>query len=204
MKKCMAALILLLSWTARADRIGVDLFGAWTNPIANGNIRRLDATLSFSPRIRPGFGGTVFFGQRLALSVTDSRGTVPVTLKANGPPAHSKLSMEYRDAIVKVMYGRSDFKSYLGLGLALPAVHRLRPFSSGTLSIFRASSPDHAAFIVNAGSAYRIAHHVHVFADAKYEPFASTAEVRRVESPLDDLESNFHLLIIASGLSIRF
>jgi hypothetical protein len=38
----------------------------------------------------------------------------------------------------------------------------------------------------------------------KYEPYASTMEVRRVNYPLDDLEANVHLLVLASGVSFRF
>jgi outer membrane protein W len=66
------------------------------------------------------------------------------------------------------------------------------------------SSPDHAALIVNLGAAYRITGRLRIVSDVKYEPFPSTAEVRRIQYPDDDLESNFHLLVIASGVSLRF
>jgi hypothetical protein len=200
-----AALALVVASSASAGTIGVELFGAWTDPIANGNIRRLDATLRLSPRVRGGMGLSVFLGRDVALSVTDSRGTIPVTLRANGgAPGRSHLSIEYRDAILRKVYGQSDLRGYAGLGIALPAVRELREVSSGGLTLFRAGTPDHAALIINTGAEYRMLSHIHLFADLKYEPYASTIEVRRINYPLDDLEASVHLLVLASGVSFRF
>ncbi|HEX7419646.1 MAG TPA: hypothetical protein VF505_07145 [Thermoanaerobaculia bacterium] len=204
-RRLLAALVLMIASTASADTIGFELFGAWTDPIANGNIRRLDATLRLAPRVRGGAGLSVFLGRGIALSVTDSRGTIPVTLRANGgEPGRSHLSLEYRDAILRKVYGQSDLRGYAGLGITLPAVRELREVSSGGLTLFRAGTPDHAALIINTGADYRMLPHVHLFADLKYEPYASTVEVRRVNFPLDDLEASVHLLVLASGVSFRF
>jgi hypothetical protein len=204
-KLIVAVSTILICRAAYGQTIGVELIGAWTDPVARGNIRRLDATLRFSPRLRGGAGVTLFLGRRAALSISDSRGSVPVILEANGDiPGRSRLSLEYRDAILKAFYGQSDVRGYAGVGLALPAVRNLRPLTSGSITLFRASTPDHASLIIDGGAEYRILPHVHGFVDLKYEPLASTAEVRRAEFPQDDLEASFHLLIFASGLSIRF
>lgn len=197
--------LLMIASSVSAETIGVELFGAWTDPAANGNIRRLDATLRFAPRVRAGAGLTLFLGRGISLGISDSRGTIPVTFRANGGvPARSRLSLEYRDAMIRKSFGNSGSTAYLGAGVALPAVRDLREVSSGGVTLFRASTPDHAALILNAGVAYRLQRHIHAFADLKYEPYASTIEVRRTQYPLDDLEANVHLLVLASGLSFRF
>ena len=205
MRYVFAALVLAATASLHADSISFDLFGAWIDPIARGNIRPVDATLTFAPRLRPGAGMTLFLGQRVALSVSDSHRRMPVTLHEFGSAAsHSQFRLDSRDAVLKASVGDWILRPYAGVGVTLPGIHRLQPLSSGEVTVIRASSPDHAALIVNGGVVYPFTQHVHTFADVKYEPFRSTAEVRRVQAPGDDLQSDFHLLTIASGVSIRF
>lgn len=201
----LLVILVCLPAVARAETFGVDLLGAWTDPISSGNIRRLDATVTFVPRIRPQGGVTLFLNHGLALSISDTRGRVPVNVtEAGSPSARSSLWLDSRTAVLKSVHTINRIDGYAGVGVDRPVVRSFRPASSGSLTLFRASSPDHAAFILNLGAAYRLTNHFRVVGDVKYEPFPSTAEVRRIQHPDDDLESNFHLLVIASGVSLRF
>lgn len=199
------AVMICASPAARAASIGVDLFGAWTDPISSGNIRRLDANVTYSPRVRPEAGVTFFLNEGLALSVSDTRGRVPATVTQNGAVGgRSSVWIESRSLVMTSTHTVKRVDGYAGIGVTRPVLRSFRPVSSGSLTLFRESSPDHAAFLVNLGAAYRISNRLRIVSDVKYEPFPSTAEVRRVQFPGDDLESNFHLLVVASGVSLRF
>lgn len=201
----LMAVAICASPVAQAATVGVDLFGAWTDPISSGNIRHLDATVTYSPRIRPEAGVTFFLNHGLALSVSDTRGRVPATVTEDGAASgRSSVWMESRTAILKTVHSMRRIDGYAGLGVTRPILRSFRPVSSGSLTLFRASSPDHAALLVNVGASYRITDRLRFVSDVRYEPFPSTAEVRRIQYPDDDLEANFHMFIVASGLSVRF
>lgn len=200
------ATILLTGVPAGASTIGVDLLGAWTDPRASGNIRRLDATVTYAPRVKPEIGITVFLNRALAMSFSETRGRMPLTLTTNASAAgHSSVLMTSRTGILKVIHRFGNLDGYAGLGVTLPMMRTLTPHvSSGSLTLIRASSPDHAAMVVNAGAAWRLSSRLWLIGDVKYEPFPSTAEVRRSTDPSNDLESSFHLLVVATGISVRF
>jgi len=201
----LTAALFCLPAIARSETISVDLFGAWMDPISSGNIRRLDATVSYSPRLRPQAGVTIFLRHGLALSVSDTGGRVPINVTEDGAPSgRSSIWLESRAAVLKTVYTVNRIDGYAGIGVERPVLRSFHPTSSGSLTLIRMSSPDHAALIVNLGAAYRITGRLRIVSDVKYEPFPSTAEVRRIQYPDDDLESNFHLLVIASGVSLRF
>ena len=199
------AMILCSSPLARAATISVDLYGAWIDPISSGNIRRLDATVTYAARVRPGAGITLFLHHGLALSISDTRGRVPADVTEDGAgKGRSSVWLESRSIVMKSTHTVNRIEGYAGIGVTRPILRSFRPASSGSITLFRESSPDHAAFLVNMGAAYRVSDRLRIVSDVKYEPFPSTAEVRRVQYPADDLESNFHLLVIASGVSVRF
>lgn len=201
----LIAVMIFVTPIARAATIGVDLYGAWTDPISSGNIRRLDANVTYSPRVRPEAGLTLFLNHGLALSVSDTRGRVPATVTQDGAASgRSSIWIESRSLVLKSTHTVKRIDGYAGIGVTRPILRSFRPASSGSLTLFRASSPDHAAFLVNLGAAYRLSERFRIVSDVKYEPFPSTAEVRRAQYPGDDLESNFHLLVVASGVSVRF
>ncbi len=200
------ATILLTVVPASAETIGVDLLGAWTDPRSSGNIRRLDATVTYAPRVKPEIGITVFLNRSLAMSISETRGRMPLTLRQNASAAgRSTVLMTSRTGVLNVVRRLGNFDGYAGVGATLPMMRTLTPqVSSGSLTLIRASSPDHAAFVVNAGAALRLTSRFRLIGDVKYEPFPSTAEVRRSTYPNDDLESSFHLLVVATGISVRF
>lgn len=201
----LIAIVTCLPRIARAETIGVDLLGAWIDPISSGNIRRLDATVSYSPRFRPQAGITFFFNHGFALSLSDTGGRIPANVTQDGAVSgRSSIWLDSRSAVLKSIHTMNRIDGYAGIGITRPVLHSFRPASSGSLTLIGASSPDHAAFIVNVGAAYRVTDRFRIVSDVKYEPFPSTAEVRRVQYPNDDLESNFHLLVVASGVSVRF
>ncbi|GAC1431003.1 MAG: hypothetical protein NVSMB68_03240 [Thermoanaerobaculia bacterium] len=203
---CACVVLAFLSVPARAENFGVDLLGALVDPVSSGNIRHLDATVTYSPKFRPEAIVTLFLRRSLAISVSETRGRVPLKLTQDGAaPGTSSVFMMSRTAVLKVNHTLNGFEGYAGAGIALPTIRSLRPEpTSGSLTLVRFSSPDHAALVVNLGAAYRITSRLRLVGDVKYEPFPSTAEVRRSEYPDDDLESNFHLLVVASGISLRF
>ncbi len=191
---------------ANAATIGLDLLAARIDPMASGNIRRLDSTVTYAPRVELQIGVAVFLPRGLAMRFSETRGRVPLMLSGAASPAgRSSVLMISRTVILDAVRSRGNLEVSAGMGVLLPVVRNLSPdVSSGSLTLVRASSPDHAALVVNLGTAWRLSPRLRLIADVKYEPYPSTVEVRRSSYPNDDLEANLHLLVVATGISVRF
>jgi hypothetical protein len=206
---CLAAIVVVTIMVAIAQgaSLSVDVFGALTQPRAVGTIRGVDAKAGFGSRLLPGVGVTLFLDPMWALSAGISRGSTEINVTANGAPRdRSTVSFEERSLVLRHFFPLSDsFALSAGVG-AVSLITRdiRRPITSGPVTLIHVSSPDHGLAVVTVGARYRLSSRLSLSTTLEYGSFRSTAEVRRIEFPQGDLETDFHLFVVKTGLGFRF
>ncbi len=206
---CLAAIVVVTTMvaTAQGASLSVDVFGAWTQPRAIGMIRGVAANAGFGSRLLPGAGVTLFLDPMWALSAGISRGSTGINVIANGAPRdRSTVGFEERSLVLRRFFPLSDsFALSAGAGVVSLITRDIRrPITSGRVTLIRVSSPDHGGAVVSVGARYRLSPRLSLSTNVEYGPFRSTAEVRRIEFPQDNMETDFHLFVVKTGLDFRF
>jgi len=188
--------------------LSVEICSVWTQPRTNGNVRPFGQKLIFGHQFHPGMSVAVALTRQLSLAFAVSHGRIETTLRGREADTTSRSSVGWtaRTLILRRSFQTtSALEAYLGGGAILSSPRGLRnPLSAGGLDLVSVARPDHMAFVFDVGSSLHLRGHLSFIADVKYAPFRQTAEVRRLDHPGDDLESDFNTLLVASGLSFRF
>lgn len=204
----LIAAVLVNTGAASAADLSVGLCGVWTQPRTNGNVRPFGQKLIFGHQVQPGMSVAMALSKQVSMSLAVSHGRVGARLRGREPGAMSKSSVGWTARTLTLRRSfqtTSAMEAYLGGGVLFSGPQGLRsPLSAGGLDLVSVLRPDHMAFIVDAGSSLHLRGRLSFVANIKYAPFRQTAEVRRMNHPGDDLESDFNTLLIASGLSFRF
>jgi len=139
------------------------------------------------------------------LEVAASNARMPSTLRADGSATGGR-SIRFIPASLSLIRDLDSgmIVPYVGAGIEYPMVRRaVDVVSAESLHVVRIEQPDHPALVVQSGARMAIGTRWSVGVDAKYIPAASTFETRTVEERRA-LQTNFHPLVIATGLSMRF
>ena len=200
------ALLLVSLSAAGDDRYSVELGGAWSALPGAGRVQGTSDHLTFGDRL----GSAAAFKMRIAdgstLEVAASSARMPSTLHADGSAAPGR-SIRFVPASLSLLRDLDNgfIVPYVGAGIEYPMVRRgLDVVSVPSMHILRIEQPDHAALVVQTGARMEIGTHWNLGVDAKYIPAASTFETRTTENRHDALQTNFHPLVIATGIGLRF
>jgi outer membrane protein W len=203
----LVAAALLNTAAASGADLSVEICSVWTQPRTNGNVRPFGQKLIFGHQFQPGMSVAMALTRQVSLALAVSQGRIETTLRGReAETSRSSVGWTTRTLTLRRSFQTTSvLEAYLGGGAILSSPRGLRnPLSAGGLDLVSVTRPDHVALVVDAGSSFHLRGHLSFIADVKYAPFRQTAEVRRLDHPGDDLESDFNTLLIASGLSFRF
>ena len=143
-------------------------------------------------------------GSTLELAASSTR--MPSTLHADGAMTSGR-AIRFVPASLSLLRDLGDrlIVPYVGAGIEYPMLRRaIGVASAPSLHIVRIEQPDHAALVLQTGARMALGTRWSVAVDAKYVPAASTFETRTTEDRGDGLQTNFHPLVIATGIGVRF
>lgn len=142
-------------------------------------------------------------GSTVELAASNAR--MPSTLHAVGTA--SGRAIRFIPASLSLLRDLDDrmIVPYVGAGIEYPMIRRaVDVVSMPALHVFRIEQPDHPALVLQTGARMSLGAHWSLGVDAKYVPAASTFETRTTEDRGDGLQTNFHPLVIATGVGVRF
>lgn len=201
----LAFLLVALHASAGSDRYSVDLRGAWTLLPGSGRVQGTNDHLSFGERLGSGAAVRMRVAYGSAIEIAASSARMPATLHAGGTAAGR--SIRFIPASLSLLHDLDSrmIVPYVGAGIEYPMLRRaVDVVSVPSLHVVRIEQPDHPALVLQTGARMALGTHWSVGVDAKYVPAASTFEARTTEVRGDLLQTNFHPLVIASGVGIRF
>lgn len=201
----LALLLAALHASADSDRYAVDVRGAWTLLPGSGRVQGTNDHLSFGERFGEGAAISMRIADGSTIEVALSNARMPSTLRAAGSTAGR--SIRFIPASLSFLRDLDDriIVPYVGAGIEYPMLRRAVDIvSMPSLHIVRLEQPDHPALVLQTGARMSLGTHWSLGIDAKYVPAASTFEARTTENRGDLLQTNFHPLVIATGLGVRF
>ena len=201
----LAFLLVALHAAAGSDRYSIDLRGAWTSLPGSGRVQGTSDHLSFGER----FGSGAAISMRIAggstIEIAASSARMPSTLRAEGTAAGRAIRFIPASLSLLRDLDSRMIVPYVGAGIEYPMLRRaVDVVSMPSLHVVRIEQPDHPALVLQTGARMSLGTHWSVGVDAKYVPAASTFEARTTEVRGDLLQTNFHPLVIATGLGVRF
>ena len=187
--------------------MSLDGYAAWTFLPGSGHIQGTDDHLRFEPRTGAGGSLSMPVGDTTRVAVGVSNAELPSVLHVDNVRLRGRtVGVLPVSASLLTTLGSSDVvQPYIGAGvLYFFARHAEGIGAAPSLHVMRLESPDHPAVLVEAGVRVPIASRWSFVADAKYGPAPSTMETFTTEIPHDGLQTNFHPLILSSGIGVHF
>lgn len=201
----LALMLVALHAAADSDRYSVDLRGAWTSLPGAGRVQGTGDHLSFATRAGSAAAISMRITDVSTIEVAASDARMPSTLHARGTA--NGRAIRFVPASLSLLRDLDDrlIVPYVGAGIEYSVVRRaVDVVSMPSLHIVRIEQPDHPALVLQTGARMSLGKRWSVGVDAKYVPAAATFETRTTEDRADGLQTNFHPLVISTGLGIRF
>jgi len=171
----------------------------------NGHVQPTSAYLRLAPSLGPAAAADVQLGHDLALQLAASEARPRASLRGEGGGEGRRLRVVPLSlSLVRRFGDGARVEPYAGAGLAFPFVRRsLDVVDASAMHVTRIEQPDHVALIAQLGARVPLSGRWWAGVDAKLFPFESTLETH-VEGRRGALQTNFHPLIVATGVGVRF
>jgi hypothetical protein len=204
--KRLLAILLFVAPLAHAAELDVEALGAWTALPGAGHIGETAAHLRPEPRLGAGVAMTARLSEHYEASVGGSMALLPVSLRSPGEKDHGRVIrvVPLSASLLADVFTAERWTPYLGGGIFLPLVrHAVDPAEVSVLHIKRIEQPDHGAILLEGGVRYAAARRWSLVGDVKFDPVWSTLEVQARELRRTQ-QTNFHPLIVSTGIAARF
>jgi len=189
-------------------RIGIILFlgSSWLAFPGSGHIQGTSEYLRIAPRTGPAAAAEVHLGEKTALQLAASEAWPRVSIRGAEGAAGRRIRVVPLSFSLLQRFGEgARIEPYVGAGIEFPLLRRSDDVvASSAMHITRIEQPDHVALVLQAGARMPLGERWWIGMDAKVLPAESTLETHRAEHPRDALQTNFHPLVLATGVGIRF
>lgn len=170
----------------------------------NGHVQPTSAYLRLAPALGPGAAANVQLGDALALQLAANEARPRVSLRGDDGSDGRRVRVVPLSLSLVRTFGEGAIEPYAGAGLAIPFVrHADDVVSAPPAHVTRIEQPDHVALIAQLGAKVPLRGRWWAGVDAKLFPFESTLETH-TEGRRNALQTNFHPLIVATGVGVRF
>jgi len=172
----------------------------------NGHVQLTSAYLHLVPSLGPAAAAEMQLDDRLALHLAANEARPRASLRGeNGAEGRRLRVVPLSLSLVRRFGEGGRVEPYAGAGLAFPFVrHADDVVDAPAMRVTRIEQPDHVAVIAQLGARMPLSGRWWAGVDAKVFPFESTFETHRAEFPRDGLQTNFHPLIVTTGVGVRF
>ncbi|HEV2721929.1 MAG TPA: OmpW family outer membrane protein [Thermoanaerobaculia bacterium] len=194
------SVVLIALPAAAADQYDVQLGSGLLAFPGNGHIQRTSEYLRVAPRAGPALAADLWLRDKTALQIAASEAWPRVAIRDGGEGRRIRVVPLSFSLLQRVDAG-AHVQPYVGAGIELPLLRRGNEPVAG---IARIEQPDHVALVLQAGARVPLGQRWWIGMDAKVLPAESTLETHRAEYPRDALQTNFHPLVLATGLGVRF
>lgn len=172
----------------------------------SGHVQPTSAYLRLAPSLGPAAAAEMQLGGRLALQLAANEAWPRASIRGpNGGEGKRIRVVPLSFSLLRQFAPNARVQPYAGAGLAFAFVRRADDVViSREMHVVRIEQPDHVALVLQVGARVPLARRWWAGVDAKVFPAESTFETHRAEFPRDGLQTNFHPLIVATGVGVRF
>jgi outer membrane protein W len=185
---------------------GILLLLAMQSFPGNGHVQPTSAYLRLAPSLGPAMAADLQLGDKRALQLAANEARPRASIRGeNGAEGRRIRVVPLSFSLLQRFGASARVQPYAGAGLAFPFVRRANDVvDAPAMHVTRIEQPDHVAVIAQLGARVPLSGRWWAAVDAKVFPFESTFETHRAEYPRDGLQTNFHPLIVTTGVGVRF
>jgi outer membrane protein W len=196
----LLSLVLIALPASAADRYDVQLGSGLLAFPGSGHVQGTSTYLRVAPQAGPSLAADLWIGDNTALQLAASEAWPRVSVRHGGEGRRIRVVPLSFSLLQRIDAG-GYVQPYVGAGIELPF---LRRSNDAVVGITRIEQPDHLALVLQAGARVPLGQRWWIGMDAKVLPAQSTLETHRAEYPRDALQTNFHPLVLATGVGMRF